>query len=139
MSLSVHLIGLLQHMPFDSLEYFRKLVLENQSYIVKTYRLLFFTQMAGISGGKLIQRFHCISKFDNLQSSGPFRKTLATLRMPSPVKSVSKSPAKNVQAKKFKLEDAEEAAPVLCFSKLSEAATAPTRGSKLAAGYDLYR
>lgn len=44
-------------------------------------------------------------------------------------------------SKRAKLEavEAAEETPVLRFAKLSEHATAPTRGSRRAAGYDLYR
>ena len=42
--------------------------------------------------------------------------------------------------KKMKSEQVKtEEIPVLKFAKLSESAYTPTRGSKLAAGYDLYR
>ena len=41
-------------------------------------------------------------------------------------------------SKKARVET-EERRPVLKFAKLSEYATAPTRGSAKAAGYDLYR
>ena len=45
----------------------------------------------------------------------------------------------NIPIKKLKNSDLSQDHVILQYLKLSENATAPTRGSKLAAGFDLYR
>lgn len=52
----------------------------------------------------------------------------------SPMKEIK---IENVSTKKLKLSESEKV--ILKFAKLSDNAFAPTKGSKLAAGYDLYR
>ena len=59
------------------------------------------------------------------------------------MEAINRSPLKEIQIrtispKKPKLAPLNET-PILKFAKLSENARAPSRGSKLAAGYDLYR
>ena len=75
-----------------------------------------------------------ILKFSN-SSIKSTKSKMPTTEVASPMETGPTTPSKKIRL------DTETAAqpPVLRFAKLTENAFTPTRGSKLAAGYDLYR